>query len=327
VKAVNDYSIVIQEYFQDRVTDFLENYAKQVFLIEHYFARFEFAKSRGQIHVHLLAVLGKNSRIADLNELVYKERFNPEKQARVSDDYLNKMSGLTAIHPGSTEEGLLNRSNILQPEGTCGNIDIHPSSLKISDVTDYKQDLCDLCNNCQMHGCSGYCMYRKNPKKIKVAELGENHSIQGKVSREPQETISKAKRFFRFGAGHEETVGKGDTPGFEFISKPTITLDGHGFTKHKVFKSPRNTRRMVQTSMCLTQVWRGNVDAKPLLYQSDPSNPDPEDIMTWSEYLVGYQMEGSQTIAIERKNMKDVVLRMEDKNGDITGVFMQLQNF
>jgi hypothetical protein len=59
VKAVNEYSIVIQEYFQARVTDFLENYSKQVFEIEHYLDRFEFAKSRGHIHVHLLAVLGK----------------------------------------------------------------------------------------------------------------------------------------------------------------------------------------------------------------------------------------------------------------------------
>jgi hypothetical protein len=46
---------------------------------------------------------------------VYKERFNTEKQAQVADDYLNKVFGLTAIHPGSTEEGLLNRSKILQP--------------------------------------------------------------------------------------------------------------------------------------------------------------------------------------------------------------------
>jgi hypothetical protein len=78
VKAVNDYSIVIQEYFQARVTDFLENCSKQVFGIEHYFARFEFAKRRGQINVHILAVLGEKSRIADLNELVYTEHFNPE---------------------------------------------------------------------------------------------------------------------------------------------------------------------------------------------------------------------------------------------------------
>jgi hypothetical protein len=31
------------------------------------------------------------------------------------------------------------------------------------------------------------------------------------------------KRFYRFGAGHEETSGKGDTPGFECNTSPTIT--------------------------------------------------------------------------------------------------------
>jgi hypothetical protein len=89
---------------------------------------------------------------------VYKERLNQEKQAQVADDYLNKVFRLTLIHPGNTEEGILNISKIRQPEGTCGKIDIHPSSLKLSDVTDYKQDMCDLSNNCQMHGGSGYCM-------------------------------------------------------------------------------------------------------------------------------------------------------------------------
>jgi hypothetical protein len=67
------------------------------------------------------------------------------------------------------------------------------------------------------------------------------------------------------------------------------------------------------------------VDVKPLLYQSDPSNPNPEDIITCSDYLVGYQMKGAQTIAIERKNMKDLVMRMEDKNGGITGFFNAAQ--
>jgi hypothetical protein len=93
----------------------------------------------------------------------------------------------------------------------------------------------------------------------------------------------------RFGAGHEEHVGVGDTPGFECDPNPSITPEGHGFTKHLVFRSPRNTRRMVQTSLFLTQVWRVNVDGKPLLYQSDHLNPDPEDIVvTCSDYLVGY---------------------------------------
>jgi hypothetical protein len=46
VRAVYDYSIII---------------AKEVFEIHHHYARFELAKSGGQIHVHTLAMLGKKS--------------------------------------------------------------------------------------------------------------------------------------------------------------------------------------------------------------------------------------------------------------------------
>jgi hypothetical protein len=79
---VNDYSIIIQEYFQARVKYFLEYYANEVFGIHHYCARFEFVKSQGQIHAHILAMLGKKSRIIELNDLVYNERHNAEKQAQ-----------------------------------------------------------------------------------------------------------------------------------------------------------------------------------------------------------------------------------------------------
>jgi hypothetical protein len=63
------------------------------------------------------------------------------------------------------------------------------------------------------------------------------------------------------------------------------------------------------------------MDVKPLLYHSDPSNPDPEDIVTCSDYLVGYQIKGAQTLAIEKKNMKDLVMNMEDMYGNKAGVF------
>jgi hypothetical protein len=82
---------------------------------------------------------------------------------------------------------------------------------------------------------------------------------------------------------------------------------------------------MVEASMFLTQVWRGNVDIKPLLYQYDLSNPDPEDIVTCSVYLVGYQMKGAQTLDIEKKDMKDLVMNMEDMYGNKEGVFSALR--
>jgi hypothetical protein len=36
---------------------------------------------------------------------------------------------------------------------------------------------------------------------------------------------------------------------------------------------------------------------------------------------VGYDMKGAQTLAIEKKNMKDLVMNMEDMYGNEEGVF------
>jgi hypothetical protein len=88
MKAVNDYSIIVQEYFQARVVELLEHYANVVSGIQHYFARFEFSKSLGHIHVHPLAILGRKSSITEHNELVYNERHEKEKQAKVADDWM-----------------------------------------------------------------------------------------------------------------------------------------------------------------------------------------------------------------------------------------------
>jgi hypothetical protein len=92
-----------------------------------YYTRFEFAKSRGQIHVHILAMLGKKSNIIELNEIVYKERHDVKKQAREADDWMTNVFGLTAIHPGSSMGDVLDRTNIGKPEGTCETQLSHPA--------------------------------------------------------------------------------------------------------------------------------------------------------------------------------------------------------
>jgi hypothetical protein len=106
---------------------------------------------------------------------------------------------------------------------------------------------------------------------------------KGKSVHEIQPIMSPAKSVCRFRAGHEEHTGVGYTPGFECDPNSSITLEGHGVTMHIEFRNLRNTRRMVYTSLFLNQVWRGNVDTKPLMYQSDPANTDPEDIVTCSD--------------------------------------------
>jgi hypothetical protein len=64
-----------------------------------------------------------------------------KKQARVADDWMMSVFGLTAIHHPSSTGGVLYRTNIGKPEGTCETLLSHPTSHKLSHVTDYKLDI------------------------------------------------------------------------------------------------------------------------------------------------------------------------------------------
>jgi hypothetical protein len=116
-------------------------------------------------------MLGKKSNIIELNDQVYKERHDVKK-ARVADDLMN-IFGLNAIHPGSSTGGVLDRTKIGKPEGTYETQLSHPASQKLSHVTDYKLDLCNLCNCCQMHYRSRYCLYHQ---KRRMRKLDDNLS-------------------------------------------------------------------------------------------------------------------------------------------------------
>ena len=56
VQIVNDYTLIVQEYFQERVKIWLSTIGTKIFHIKHYWLRYEFAPSRGQIHAHILAI-------------------------------------------------------------------------------------------------------------------------------------------------------------------------------------------------------------------------------------------------------------------------------
>jgi hypothetical protein len=47
---------MVQEFFQICVDEFLKTIGLEIFGIKHFWARFKFVKSRGQIHLHLLGI-------------------------------------------------------------------------------------------------------------------------------------------------------------------------------------------------------------------------------------------------------------------------------
>ena len=146
----------------------MDTIGKEVFGIHHYWLRYEFAKSRGQIHAHILAVLGKESHIQDVNKIAYGLRDDIEKQAVAVDNWAKDVFGITAIHPGSKNDGSLNLEKVPSPEGTYSAIpQDHPAKSRLADVIEVADDKCHLCNTCQWHFCSCYCL-RCQKKKKKV---------------------------------------------------------------------------------------------------------------------------------------------------------------
>jgi hypothetical protein len=103
-----------------------------------------------------------------------------EKQVSVGDDWMTNIFGLTAIHPGSSTGGVIDRTKIGRPKGTCETPSYHPTSQKFSQATDEKLDLCNLCNCFQMHNCSGYCLYHQKRRMRKlddnISEVSKNRN-------------------------------------------------------------------------------------------------------------------------------------------------------
>jgi hypothetical protein len=126
----------------------------------------------------------------------------------------------------------------------------------IYDVKYYNQDFCNLCN--QKHGCSGYFLCHQKNWNKKKDQVSEDQSKKRKATATTHSTQSTIKRCCRFRAGHDKHAAKGDTPGFECNTSPSITREGHCFTQHLFYRSPRNTRCMTHTFLFITQeVWRG----------------------------------------------------------------------
>ena len=64
-QILNDYTIVVQEYFHIHFQAWMNTCGKKIFGIEHWWGRFEFTPGRGQIHIHFLAIR-KNQNILRL---------------------------------------------------------------------------------------------------------------------------------------------------------------------------------------------------------------------------------------------------------------------
>ena len=124
----------------------MDTVGKKVFKIDHHWAKFEFAPSRGQVHVHLLA-------ICDFPEIrkIYAETKNENMRAVLLQKWMEKQFCYTSGDEAQT----VHDSN--------PKVD-HPSYKYYSDVplNEKNKDDALLCFYCQKHKCNAYCLRKKN---------------------------------------------------------------------------------------------------------------------------------------------------------------------
>ena len=131
-----------QEYFQLRVIAWIETVGKEVFGIKHYWIRYEFAASRGQIHAHFLAIA--NDKAIQLQ--MYHHRGDEEQQAKILSEWAAKKFGLTAQYSEHAE--------------TEANQEFSPCAKYYCDIKedDREGDIESLKRTVGLHTCSGYCL-------------------------------------------------------------------------------------------------------------------------------------------------------------------------
>ena len=149
-RVLNDYTIVVQEFFHLRVEEYLKTIGFHVFGIKHYWGRFEFAKSRGQIHLHLLGITNDATGPQGIYTKLFKWRNNKKMQSKILAKWIrNKFNCTAQVNPESEE-----------PDHHSS-----PCKMRFSETQCMEKDQEALCMFCQIHKCSDYCMRKyKNDK-------------------------------------------------------------------------------------------------------------------------------------------------------------------
>jgi hypothetical protein len=167
-KAVNDYTLVIQEFFHSRIESYLKSIGFNVLGMKHYWARFEFAKSRGQIHLHLLGILPKASEPGGIYDQLWELKGDKQTQAEKLGEWARSVFNMTAEH-----SGLVNVS---------GEEKYSPCKRRFSQVKSIELDRELLCDFCQIHECNGYCLRSVKVNKHTDTTTTTNVSISSLFS-------------------------------------------------------------------------------------------------------------------------------------------------
>ena len=146
--SVRRYPLLVSEFFMIRANLFVETTLRKMIDLEYYWGRVEFAPGRGQIHLHLLAIMKDKAYLHQF----YNAKTNKERAA-VLELYATETLGMTAdidVKDKPTSDDITSAKQNL---ANCYHELGHTS-----------RDAENLCQACMMHFCNEYCMANKKCK-------------------------------------------------------------------------------------------------------------------------------------------------------------------
>ena len=291
-KASLLFSSVVQEFFLKRFELWMKYVGKPILKITNHWARIEFTKGRGQIHIHMLCITSDIELQIDYHKL--KKEGKNEEAVDLLTHYVEVRLGMTAEHPTS----MATPDNTESPE-------IFKKSLtyRYHESDNSVEDFGMLCNSCHIHICNDFCL---RPCKD-----------------------DKGICYCRAGAGKTKLNEK-KTDGFTLCEKSKIEVLPN--TQVKQLKLRRtNNRRMTQTSQFVLQSWRANCDVQLLIFESDPYNPNLEEIEKVVNYIVSYTTKVNMTTIQEQKMICEIIRNYDissedDVNTDLMILYSKILN-
>ena len=163
-KAVQENTHEVVKYFDLRTQSYHEKVLKPVFGVSDYWYRYEFAKSRVQIHWHQLSWRDDRQPHQLLHEACEHGCDDEEYAARLN-QWADENFAMTALHPaGSDEEGQPRKDPWPPPEGSADPIseDRDPLVKMLMEMAATQDAILEdhllLVNWVGLHSCSDYIL-------------------------------------------------------------------------------------------------------------------------------------------------------------------------
>ena len=141
-------------------------------MINHYWLRYKFAPSRGQIHAHMLVITDHNKFLQSAMDK-FKDH---TKMADILSEWMEKSFGMTASMPVEASVEIIPCQETAESKNThnkSNTILKHPSNFTFTDMDNQKkkqkkqqkvhiEDSIKLFQSLQIHRCNTYCMRKRN---------------------------------------------------------------------------------------------------------------------------------------------------------------------